>query len=141
MSDVTTIRLKNQFAALERLSQGVEEFGSRHNLTPKLIFAVTLALDEIVTNVISYAYDDGKEHDILVRLLRGTDDLTVEVEDAGRPFNPLTARVPDLNTQLADREVGGLGIHLVRKLMDDLEYRREQGKNILVMRRKVARSE
>lgn len=62
----------------------------------------------------------------------------MEVEDNGRPFNPLEAPTPDVNMSVADRPVGGLGIYLVRRVMDGLEYRRQQGKNVLVMRKTLA---
>jgi serine/threonine-protein kinase RsbW len=62
--------------------------------------------------------------------------MKVEVEDDGRPFNPLEAPPPDIGKPLAEREVGGLGIHLVRKMMDELEYRRENDKNLLILKTK-----
>jgi len=138
MNDSITLTVRNQIEALAPLTQSVEAFGARHHLSEAVVFAVTLALDEIVTNVVSYGYDDSADHDIHVCMSLRADDLIVEVEDDGRPFNPLEAEAPDLDASLADRKVGGLGIHLVRKLMDGLEYHREQGKNRLVMRKSVA---
>ena len=93
-----------------------------------------LALDEILTNVISYGYDDAGEHQITARFSLEQGKWTAEVEDGGRPFNPLAS--PEANTQqsLETRPIGGLGIHLVRKLIDELEYRRQNDKNRLVMR-------
>ena len=96
-----------------------------------------VALDEILTNIISYAYDDAKEHIIVIRLSLDQEKWTVEVEDDGRPFNPLNAPEPDTKQLLGERPIGGLGIHLVRKLIDELEYRRQNDRNILVMRLKV----
>jgi anti-sigma regulatory factor (Ser/Thr protein kinase) len=96
-----------------------------------------LALDEILTNIISYAYDDAKEHIIVIRLSLDQEKWTVEVEDDGRPFNPLNAPEPDTKQLLGERPIGGLGIYLVRKLIDELEYRRQNDRNILVMRLKV----
>lgn len=142
MSERITITLKNDLAELERMSAVVEEFGRRHRLAPTALFDLHLALDEVLTNVVSYGYDDTRQHEIVVRLalpsVDGTPRIEVEVEDDGRPFNPLEAAAPDVNAPVEERPIGGLGIYLVRRVMDDLEYRRQQGKNVLVMRKTVA---
>ncbi len=132
-----SIQLKNDLAELERLSQAIADFGAESGLSAQFLFSVNLALGEIVTNVISYGYEDSGDHMITVRFLLGEGELTAEVEDDGRPFNPLDAPEPDLDAPLEDRPIGGLGIHLVRKVMDRLEYRRRAGKNLLVMKKRV----
>lgn len=71
-----------------------------------------------MSNVISYGYDDREEHKIIVCLLMQQGKLTVEVENDGRPFNPLDAPEPDIEKPLEERTLGGLGIHLVRNVMD-----------------------
>ena len=129
------IVVRNELAELERVSHEVEAFGAAHGFAHKVIFQLNLALDEILTNVISYAYGDGAAHYILVRLAVSAREFTVEVEDDGRAFNPLDIATPVLDAPLADRSVGGLGMHLVRQVVDRLEYRREQGKNVLVVKK------
>ncbi len=140
MAEPTTITLKNQLSELERVSRLVEAFGERQGLPAKLTFELNLALDEILTNVISYAYDDDRAHDIRVRLSLAGSELAVEVEDDGRAFDPLAVPAPKVDAPAEERPVGGLGIHLVRKLMDGLEYRRRQDKNLLLMTKSVAGS-
>jgi serine/threonine-protein kinase RsbW len=137
MSEVIAVELKNQLSEIERLARIVDDFGRRHQIEPQIIYTMKLALDEILTNIISYAYDDAREHIIVVRLSLDQEKWTVEVEDDGRPFNPLNAPEPDTKQLLGERPIGGLGIHLVRKLIDELEYRRQNDRNILVMRLKV----
>jgi serine/threonine-protein kinase RsbW len=137
MSEVIAVELKNQLSEIERLAHIVDDFGRRHQIEPQIIYTMKLALDEILTNIISYAYDDAKEHIIVIRLSLDQEKWTVEVEDDGRPFNPLNAPEPDTKQLLGERPIGGLGIHLVRKLIDELEYRRQNDRNILVMRLKV----
>ena len=137
MSEVIAVELKNQLSEIERLARIVHDFGRRHQIEPQIIYTMKLALDEILTNIISYAYDDAKEHIIVIRLSLDQEKWTVEVEDDGRPFNPLNAPEPDTKQLLGERPIGGLGIHLVRKLIDELEYRRQNDRNILVMRLKV----
>ncbi|MBK8316480.1 MAG: ATP-binding protein [Acidobacteria bacterium] len=92
-------------------------------------------LDEILTNVISYAYEDADQHLINIRGKLADGFLTIEVEDDGREFDPLKSDNPDLDSGLQERPIGGLGIHLVKKLTDQLEYHRQDGKNLLVMRK------
>lgn len=137
MDDQHTIVLTNQLTELERVAHEVEAFGQAQGLDAKLIANVSLAVDEIVTNVISYGYPEGGAHAITVRLALCAHDLVIEVEDDARPFNPLEIAPPDLSQAAADRAIGGLGLHLVRKMMDRLEYRREQGKNVFVMTKAV----
>ena len=136
MTNTICIQLKNNLSELESLNKVVAEFAERHHLSSKVLFNLNLALEEILTNVISYAYDDKDEHQITVRLFLEQGQLKVEVEDDGRPFNPLEAPEPDLSKSLEERPVGGLGIHLVRKLMDELEYRREEGRNLFLIKMK-----
>jgi serine/threonine-protein kinase RsbW len=137
MNAQTSIQLKNDLAELERLSQAIADFAAGSGLPAKFLFDINLALEEIVTNVISYGYEDDREHAITVRFLLEQEELTAEVEDDARPFNPLDAPEPDLDRPLEERPIGGLGIHLVRKVMDRLEYRRQDGKNILIMKKRV----
>jgi sigma-B regulation protein RsbU (phosphoserine phosphatase) len=131
-----SVQLKNNLSELQRLNQSVTEFAERHGLSSELVFRLNLVLEEIITNVISYGYEDGLEHEISVRLSWQDRSIKVEVEDDGRPFNPLEAPQADIGKPLAEREVGGLGIHLVREMMDELKYRRENDKNLLILKTK-----
>src|SRR5499426_4163514 len=129
--DRATITLTNRLAELERLSSFVDQFGEQNGVGARDLFAIKLALDEVVTNVIRYAHDDGGEHEIVVRLGREGGEIAAEVEDEGRPFDPLQVEAPDLTAPLEQRPVGGLGIHLVREMTDRLEYRRQGDHNVL----------
>ncbi|MBI3756908.1 MAG: ATP-binding protein [Deltaproteobacteria bacterium] len=131
------INLKNRISELEKVSEHLDELGARHRLSPKILHDLNLALEEIITNVISYGYTDEREHEILVRLRVEPQEVTVEVEDDGQAFNPLEVPVPDVTRSLEERAVGGLGIHLVQKLMDSLGYKRQGNKNLLIMRKKT----
>jgi anti-sigma regulatory factor (Ser/Thr protein kinase) len=106
-------------------------------LAPELVYRLNLVLEEMITNVISYGYDDSSEHEISVRLSWKHPYMKLEVEDDGRSFNPLGASPPDTRKPLAERQVGGLGIHFVREMMDEVEYRRENDKNLLVLKTKI----
>ena len=78
-----------------------------------------------------------RDRRLVAHLAASRDELTTEVTDPGRAFNPLDVAAPDLTAPLAERSLGGLGIHLVRSLMDSVEYRRENGKNVLTLRKRI----
>ena len=137
MMERISVQLKNKLSELERISQILEELGKLHHLPSKALYGVNLALEEILTNVISYGYEDKNEHEIIVRLSLQNGELVTEVEDGGRAFNPLELPEPDMNSPLEERPIGGLGIHFVRELMDAVEYSRKDGKNLLVMKKKT----
>ena len=134
----TTIRLKNRLAELERVAGALAEFARQQRLATKVAFDLGLAVDEVLTNVMRYAYDGEAEREITVHVGRDGAAVTVEIADDGRPFDPRTIGAADVSSPLADRAVGGLGMHLVRALMDDVEYRREHGKNVLRMTKTLA---
>ncbi len=131
------IALKNDLSEIARLSEFVEEFAASNQLPQSMVFQVNLALEELVTNVISYAYRDGGNHQIAVRLNLDEGQLRAEVVDDGIPFNPLEAPPPDLTIPLEQRPIGGLGIHLVRNLFDTLDYKRQDNRNHLTMLKRV----
>ena len=129
------INLSNKLSELGRFNQTLTEFGRRHGLAPKVVHDLNLALEEILTNIISYGYTDNREHEIKVRLSMQPGEVRAEVEDDGQAFDPLAAPEPDTAKSLEETNIGGLGIHLVRKLMDGLTYKRQEGKNLLLMKK------
>jgi anti-sigma regulatory factor (Ser/Thr protein kinase) len=138
MTRLISLTLVNQLSEVAKLSSFVEAFGVAEGLAPEVVYSLNLALDEVVTNVIRYAHeDDGREHPIVVRLALERDVVTAEVEDDGRAFNPLEAPAPDLDGSLDERRIGGLGIFLVRSVMNSVEYRREDGRNVLIMKKNL----
>jgi anti-sigma regulatory factor (Ser/Thr protein kinase) len=134
------INLSNKLSELGRVNQSLTEFGQRHGLAPKVVHDLNLALEEILTNTISYGYTDNREHEIKVRLSMQPGEVQAEVEDDGQPFDPLAVPEPDTAKSLEERTIGGLGIHLVRKLMDNLEYKRQGERNLLIMKKKTQES-
>jgi serine/threonine-protein kinase RsbW len=137
MSEELEIKLNNKLSELEQFNHILTEFGRRRALAPKVVHDLHLAVEEILTNIISYAYTDGREHEIRLRLSAQPGEIKVEVEDDGRFFNPLEASEPDITQSLEERTLGGLGIHLVRKLMDGLEYKRQGDRNLLTIKKKT----
>lgn len=131
------IVLKNQPVEKQRLLKALEAFAADHHLPDKAVQAADLALEEHLTNVLNYAYADTAIHEIRVRFTCDERWFQIEVEDDGRVFNPLDQPQVDTSVPLEQRPVGGLGIHLMRQFMDGLDYRRENGRNILRMTKRL----
>jgi anti-sigma regulatory factor (Ser/Thr protein kinase) len=130
-------RIANRWEEMPDIVAMVERFGAEHACPGHVINDVNVVLDEVLSNIISYGYEDGEQSDILVRLDYRPGEVLVEVEDAGKPFDPLKAPPPDLGVPLEARQVGGLGIHFMKSLMDDVAYARVDGKNRLRLRKKL----
>ncbi len=118
---------------LARVSSAIEEMGERENWPAPMAFQVNLALEELVINVMNHGHDEGV-HEIEITLTSDADGITVATVDDGKPFNPLVdAPQVDPSAAMEDRRIGGLGVHLVRSMMDEMSYRREHGKNHLTL--------
>ncbi|HPB30009.1 MAG TPA: ATP-binding protein [Candidatus Sumerlaeota bacterium] len=137
MAQLLHITLQNDLSEVERLNDEVSAFIVSRGLDAETVFKVNLALEEVVTNVMNYAYgrDVRKELDVLISHEPG--ELTIEVVDSGPPFNPLERPEPDLTLPIEKRPIGGLGIHLVRSIMNGLDYHRTHDKNHLIMKKQV----
>ena len=119
-------------AAVPPLIGWVEERCQEAGLEAGLTFKLMLAIEEAVTNVVSYAFAEAPPpHCIHLRLDIDEDRCAAEVIDNGGPFDPSAAPPPDLTGPLEERDPGGLGIHLIRNMADRVEYRREGGQNRL----------
>ena len=133
MSEKASIKVTTTRDELVNITTFVEEFGNREKWPYGLVFRVNLVLEELGLNIIDYAHDEGV-HEFYICLTSEEGAITIEVVDDGKPFDPLNdAPQPDIASDLEDRRVGGLGLHLVRTTMDDMSYRRDQGKNHLTL--------
>src|SRR5258707_13929631 len=112
-----SIKLSNQVTEIARLSEIVNEFGQIHNLTDDALFAINLALEEILINVIKHGYTGTDAHEISVRIWMSDDDFTAEIEDDGMEFNPLDLPAPDITLPLEERQIGGLCVHMILNMM------------------------
>ena len=135
--DEIIVHLANRLEEIERLASVIEAFCVKHQLPDAVAFAFNLSLDELVTNVILYAFPDVQEHTIDVRLRLEGGVLHAELSDDGRPFDPLTVPPPNLDAPIEERRIGGLGLHIVRELMDTVSYAHEGGRNVLRLAKRV----
>ena len=133
--------LVNDLREIALAAERIEAFCSEHGLSEKIAFEVHLAVDELLTNTISYGYDDDGEHRIELALRLEGGALVLEIADDGKPFDPLQAPEPDPEAPLEERALGGLGIYLVRKMMDAVAYRRQDGRNVVTLTKLAAADE
>lgn len=133
MSLETKLTIGNDLSELDRVHTWVEDFQALHALSSDVAFAVTLSLDELLTNIISYGYPNTVAHAVWISMRLEADRLHVRIEDQAEPFNPLTAEEPDLDAPIEERRIGGLGIHFVRTVMDEVAYAFVDGRNVLTL--------
>lgn len=127
----------NDLSELARLATDLESFGEAHQLTPALVHAFNLCLDEVLTNIISYGYDEPAPHAVSITLSCDNGTVTAVVTDHGKPFNPLEeAPEPDLDADIEDRPIGGLGVFFLKQMMDDVRYERMGHANQLTLSKK-----
>jgi len=127
------IVIKNQLLEIDTVNKRFASFAEEFGISRKVSTKFNIIFDELLNNVISYAYRDDFEHDIEVKMEVWGNRLVVTVADDGVPFNPLNVDTPDISQSLEEREIGGMGIHLVRNLIGDVSYQRHIGKNITTM--------
>ena len=133
MTPQLELTLPNQRSGVAQLQDQLESFARQHGLAARVFHDVQLAIEEHLTNILLHGYGDNLEHQIRVRIQLDLPELRVEVEDDGRPFNPWEQPEPRVSQPIDARPIGGLGIHMKRKSLDGMEYRRAEGKNILLM--------
>lgn len=127
------LNIKNDLYEVSKLNAFQKSFYEKLNLEKSLARRLQLSVEEIVVNVIDYAYPLGMKGDITVKMMWDGKSLKIVVVDSGVMFDPTLVETPDISLMAEERQVGGLGIHLVRKLMDSVNYEREDGKNILTL--------
>lgn len=136
---VSTLKLKNDLREVPRADGWLVRRCQARQIPDGTVHDLRLALDEVVSNVIRHGYGPGGSGEIQVIAEFAADRVRIEVRDAAKPFNPLSFPEPDLTIPIERRPRGGLGIFLVRKLMDRVDYFRENGCNRLVLERSTGR--
>ena len=131
MARALSISFANDMQELTHVLQVVNVFLEPRELQSKLIYAVNLILEEILVNIIKYGYEDEDSHEIEVQVEVAEEEVAITVIDDGKEFNPLTVPGPDRSGSAMDRLEEGLGLQFVRHMRNAMEYRREDGKNIL----------
>jgi serine/threonine-protein kinase RsbW len=129
---MSKIKLPANIYNLRRLIQFVSTFAKEKGFARKRIQEIELAVEEAFVNISTYAYQDKNTGEVEVKCQMDNDaELVIEILDTGAPFDIRYFSEPDLNVNISDREIGGLGIFLIRKLVDEVHYRRDGQSNIL----------
>jgi anti-sigma regulatory factor (Ser/Thr protein kinase) len=132
-----TFVVPNDLHAIPRVLEEIAAFFSQHSMPQEDIEGIDVAIDEILTNAIGYAFTDGRAHELYIHLAAEAAELVIEIHDDGAPFDPLGASPPDLSDDIELRQIGGLGIHFVSTVMDKMHYRRTAGWNVLTLHKQL----
>jgi anti-sigma regulatory factor (Ser/Thr protein kinase) len=129
--------IKNDISEISKLATFIGELSEELDLTPELNFNLNLVLEEAISNVILYAYGKEEQKEISLVAYLSDNNLVFVLTDSGMEFDP--TKVPDADVTLSaeEREIGGLGIYLIRQIMNTVEYQRIDGKNVLTMRKEL----
>lgn len=134
MAIVLDLMMRNTSEGVIDLIERVDAFFQTHPLQPALLYKMNLVLEEILTNIVKYAFDDTEFHEIAVRLTLSNTALTIDFTDDGREFDPCLVDPPRWENFTIDSREGGLGIHLVRSAVTSMTYRRAENRNLLTVR-------
>lgn len=132
-----SIILANDISEVSRLYEFIEEVGNDFSLTPDIVFNLNLVLEEAVVNIINYAYPKEDHQHIYLSAKMRDDSIVLVLTDTGKEFDPTAAPEADVTLSADEREIGGLGIFLIRQIMNEVKYERIEGKNVLTLGKKI----
>lgn len=136
--DKRQLKILNDVTELRKLHLACENLAEEWHLPEKVSMHINLVLEEAISNIFFYSYEDDNEHEILIDFIKKDDEIIIHVTDDGKAFDLLATKdFDDVDKSAEERKIGGLGIHFVKKLMDEVEYRREADKNILSLYKKI----
>ena len=129
--------LPNDIETIPQLNEFIDLVAEEVGLDMSLTMSLNLAMEEAVVNVMDYAYPDGQKGNVDIEVTADQEWMTFVITDTGIAFDPTTKEDADTTLSAGERPIGGLGIFLVRQLMDDINYKREGNKNVLTLRKKL----
>jgi serine/threonine-protein kinase RsbW len=129
------LQVNSSLDELPRITMFLEDMGEETGLSMAHVLSLNLVLEEALTNIINYGFDDGSDHIIEVRFRNSGNQLTIVVIDDGSFFDPTLSIEPDITLPAEERPEGGLGIFLIKKIMDTVEYQRKENKNYLTLKK------
>jgi serine/threonine-protein kinase RsbW len=138
MVDGIDITLKADDAALPAVESALEAFVEQNELPPRTGYTLALIVEELVTNIVKYGYAGADAGPLQLTVTLADGRVVGTLVDAGAPFDPTATATPDVEAEMDDRHIGGLGVHLVRTMSEDFSYRRDEGHNVVSFRLPVA---
>lgn len=133
MKSTETIICANSMNELDQIVQWMEEIAEKWELSPGVVFNLNLVIEEAFTNIVNYAFTDQQKHEIEIQIELENQALSLSITDDGIAYDPTLKEDPDITLRAEEREIGGLGIFLIRKMMDRVEYQRIDDKNVFSM--------
>jgi serine/threonine-protein kinase RsbW len=127
------LEIPNELPALETLMQTISAHLENNGAGPGSIYAAEIALEELITNILKYSYDDGGPHTIKVSTVIRDGRFQLVIIDDGHEFDPFVQATPDTTLSVEEREIGGLGIHFVKNMLESCHYERRDGLNIITV--------
>ena len=134
MPDQLVLTTRNTWKSVVDSAALLERFAERTGIPARKNFILGMAFEELLTNIIKYAYDDQEEHEIQVTVDVSGEDVVLTVADYGHEFNPWEVPAPEQTENLMEKQIGGEGLHLIRKMSRSVSYQRKQGQNIVQVR-------
>ena len=133
-----TLSLPNDIEAVPQLNEFIDGIAEEVGLGMSLSMSLNLALEEAVVNVMNYAYPPGETGEVNLEVTADAEKLVFVLSDSGKPFDPTQTQTPDTTLSAEERPIGGLGIHLVRQIMDSIGYEHTGGKNVLTLTKRIS---
>jgi sigma-B regulation protein RsbU (phosphoserine phosphatase) len=131
------LTIANRLEEIQRVNEAIGVFAEAQGVDTKTRRQLSLVFDELLNNTISYGYEDSEAHDIEVTVSLSDGRLYATISDDGKPFNPFESAAPDTDLSVEDRPIGGLGVHLVRNVMDRVSYERRGANNVLLLEKQL----
>ena len=128
-----SVSIENTLENITLVTESFDTFCEENTISSTVNQKVDLAIDDLVNNIISYGYKDDKVHTIDIAFKRMENELIIVIEDGAVPFNPFDAETDDIHLSIDERDIGGLGIHLVKSLMHSCQYQRKANKNVVAL--------
>ncbi len=130
---IICLELSNRLSELANIQEALEANAERLGVSTAMLMSLNLVVEEAFTNIVNYAYADQEQHTIAICINRNDQQLVITLTDDGQPYDPTQNADPDIELPAEKRQVGGLGIFLIRKIMDKVEYERKDNKNYLIL--------
>lgn len=127
------IKITNRLEEVPQMMASIEDICTEEGIDEMTILGINLALEEAVVNVVNYAYPEGTVGDIEMEVNADAKAITFILRDHGKPFDPTAAKEVDITLSAEERQIGGLGIHLIRNYMDEVKYEYCDGQNVLTL--------
>lgn len=127
------IKITNRLEEVPQMMASIEDICTEEGIDEMTILGINLALEEAVVNVVNYAYPEGTVGDIEMEVNADAKTITFILRDHGKPFDPTAAKEVDITLSAEERQIGGLGIHLIRNYMDEVKYDYCDGQNVLTL--------